>query len=114
MFFPGVGDVPVRYFFTDKPYLPFPSVYGSNNWIRDLPVDADGEDDEAGERWTVPRPWRNGAPPLECDCTYPQGSLDAWMGLSDSTSPLFQCPGWGFAYDEEYDEEYDSQTFAEG
>ncbi len=113
MTFPGVGDVKVRWYYTDKDYLPYPHVYGSADNNADKPADYDDREVDIGEDMTRPRPRRDGKPPLPCDCTGPRGSPEAWAGLSDASSPLFSCPGWGAAYNEDYNEDYDSLTFAE-
>jgi hypothetical protein len=112
MIFPGVGPVRVRWYWTDKPPLPFPTVYGSADWRADKPVDFDGDIPGFGEDLTYPRPQRNGKPPLPCDCDGPQGSPAAWLGLTGT--PLYSCPGWGASYDLGYNDDYDSLTLAGG
>ncbi len=108
MRFPGVGLIPVRWFFTDKPPLPFATVYSSNNWSKQTIADLDADTGEPGEIWTAPRPWRDGRAPDLGTCTGPQGTPAAWLGLTDSTSPLFQCGKFGAPYNADYGADYDS------
>lgn len=111
MLFPGVGPVPVRWYWTEKDFLKFPTVYNSLNEIKTDSSDWDADDGLAGEMWTAPRRWRNGSSPLMVNGPSPRGSRDAWLGLSDSSSPLFGCGTWPAEYDDEYDDQFMSETF---
>ncbi len=114
MRFPGVGLVPVRWFFTDRDFLPFPHVYDNLMWDRQDIADQDGDTGEPGEVWNAPRPWRNGEGPDLTGCDSPFGSPAAWLGLTDASSPTTPCGGtFGGAYALDYSDSWDSLTFAE-
>jgi len=85
MRFPGVGDVPVQWYWCDKDAqpLPFPTVYNSRNWINE----GERGPNVPGEIEGAPRKWANGKNPHQ-GCDKPKGSADAWIG---KPSPLLVC-----------------------
>lgn len=87
MRFPGVGVVPIVWYFTDRPPLDVTHVYGSHNHSRE-----DGWDDwdtgEAGEVWGAPRTYYNGALPVGLTCGQPFGTIGSWAGGSDERTRM--------------------------
>lgn len=112
MRFPGVGLVPVRWYFTDKPPLPYEHVYGSHNHSRDQGWE-DYDTGEPGEVWGAVRQRVNGSPPVFCPCESYEGDESAWVGVSDANSPLFPPCVWGFAFNGAFSTGFDSQTYAQ-
>jgi hypothetical protein len=113
MRFPGVGLVPVRWYWTDKPPLPLEHVYGSHNHSRSQGWE-DYDTGEPGEVWGATRKFYNGASPVGCPCVTYRGDENAWLGVSDSTSPLYPSCIWGFAFDLGFSAGFDSETYANG
>lgn len=111
--FPGFGTHRIRWYFTDKPFLALPSVYGSKNWWRENQAELEWDNGLPGELWPSLHRRTNGKPPAECSCTEPEGSPEAWLGESDASSPTFEPCRWGAAYSEAYSHDYDSLTLAE-
>lgn len=109
MRFPGVGIVPIQWYWTDKPVLDKVHVYGSHNHTREEGWD-DYDTGEPGEVWGAPRYYVKGEPPLVAEDGEPHGSDAAWLGQTDSSSPMFSCGEWGHAYDESFSNDYDSPT----
>lgn len=100
---------PVRWYKTDKPYIPFPNVYNSKDWA---PTPRDDEDDgQAGEINGEAHRYRKGDPP---PCPNPgtfKGDAAAWAGAIDGKPRFTPCcvypePEEG-AYDYGYDWGYD-------
>jgi len=87
MRFPGAPteEIEIRWYETTKPFLKTPTVYNSLNW--DNPHDA--RTHTAGEVFGAPRPWCNGSGPGSTGPAPPQGDPAAWLGETDSTSPMF-------------------------
>lgn len=113
MRFPGVGLVPVRWYFTDRPCLPYTHVYGSHNHSREEGWEDDDTGDP-GEVWGAKRRYHKGFPPPGIICDDPLGSELAWLGETDELSPLYQTPGFGAEFSEEFSEAFYSETWASG
>lgn len=110
MRFPKAGLIPVQWYFTDKPPLPFPHVYGSNNWINsdERPEYDDGT---PGEVFGAARPWYSGRAPL-LDPGPPQGSEAAFLGETPQAEGLkTPCGRWLFDFNSDYGADYDSATY---
>jgi hypothetical protein len=113
-YFPGFGVHRIRWYFTDKPFVPHPTCYLSKNWFRESQADLEWDDGTPGEVWTDLHRRRSGKPPASCACTGPEGSPEAWMGLTDSSSPTFEPCRWGAGYSRGYSTGWNSLTLAEG
>lgn len=113
MRFPGVGLVPVRWYWTDEPVIEVETVYTSHNHTREEGYE-DYDTGQAGEVWGAERRYYKGQAPLPSACSGPEGDEAAWLGLSDNTSPLYPTPGWTAEYDEAYSGEWWSITYANG
>lgn len=91
MFIPGALPseiVRIRWFFTDRPMVPFRTYYGSRNWH---PHDAGGG---AGEIKGATRPWRDGSPPGNLKPFW-EGPDDAY--ISELPYPaIFESRTWCF------------------
>jgi hypothetical protein len=105
MRFPGVGLVPIRWYWTDCPCLPVETVYNSHNHSRDKGWD-DYDTGAPGEVWSAARTYDRGIPPPGFGCGQPQGSQAAWLGQSDENSPLYPVGVAGYEYDEGYDNSF--------
>ena len=110
MFFPGFGKHWIRWYWTDQPPLDKNHVYGSHNHIREQ-GDDDADTGEPGEVWGSPRKWYSGSPPVQCFCDGPMGTDEAWVGETDSGSPLFPSCIWGPEFDSSMSEEFLSQYY---
>lgn len=65
----------VKWFFTDRPFLPFPNIWTSRNWDAD-----NGEWPEVfGEVQGSPRSYRKGAPPGPLPPGGPCGNPADWV-----------------------------------
>jgi hypothetical protein len=103
----------VRWFFTSRPFIPWPHSFYSIAWDQDNPVDWSYDTGEPGEIWTATRPYRKGQAPDLTGCNEPFGSPAAWQGLADETFPLTVCGGaFPAAYADDFSDDYDSLTFA--
>jgi hypothetical protein len=91
MRFPGVGVVPIRWYWTDKPLLGLETIYDSHNHSREEGWD-DEDTGEPGEVWGSPRVYDKGEPPGNQCCTGPRGSDAAWVGENDASDPLYLVP----------------------
>jgi hypothetical protein len=77
--------IPVRWYFVpdDTPFLPFPHLFGSNNYQTQGIIDLG-----PGERWDSPRFYSKGAPPGPLlPTTEFCGPLDWWANGVPSTAP---------------------------
>jgi hypothetical protein len=92
---PGSIVIPVRWYRTILPPLPFPTVYNAHRWALDT------EDERAmidrgqpGEVWGEQRRWvKIEDVPVNVACRAPKGSREAWLGsYIPGLSPLFGCP----------------------
>jgi hypothetical protein len=73
--------IPVKWYFTDRPYLPFPHVYGTWKDDRlDKWSQLDYDDGGPGEVTTIDQPFWLGSPPPILTCTGYKGSPAAWLG----------------------------------
>lgn len=105
---PGSFLWPVRWYRTSKPFIPFPNVYNSHNWIATpRPEDDTGE---PGEVFGRDRPWRNGSAPPPSMGTGWKGDAAAWAGSLDgpryTPCTYFPLPEEG-AFDYGYNWGYD-------
>ncbi len=113
MRFPGVGVVPVQWYFTDKPPLDKEHVYGSHNHIREQ-GDDDYDTGEPGEVWGASRQWANGVGPVQDFCAGPFGSDNSWIGEPELDAPTIPSALWGAEYDDSHSEGHLSTTYMEG
>ena len=80
MNFPGVGLIPIRWYFVDDaPFLSVPTVFNSRNWLSDH-----NQEYPAGEVLGASRPYANGKGP-NLNCNGSAGSDAAWEGESVAT-----------------------------
>jgi hypothetical protein len=102
MRFPGIGLVPVVWYWTDKPFVDFGHVYGSWKWWKDDLSDYDQDDLQPGELLNIPQPFYVGTPPDAAPTSpVPRGSAAAWMGEDTGERYLVQgypCARIGRAY----------------
>lgn len=92
MRFPGVGVIGVRWYFTDKPYLDKPHVYGPWRWFRENDLDSEIDDGQPGELRTYPWQFANGNAPRGLTCTGPRGTDAQWVG--EQVEPLYPVGGY--------------------
>jgi hypothetical protein len=83
-FKPGGTPLPIRWYFVDDaaPWLPFPTVFNSNNWAERSLIGAD----QAGELTGVSRPYQKGQAPGGPLSFYPCGDADDFMGNGEPAS----------------------------
>jgi hypothetical protein len=102
MRFPRIGLVPVQWYWSDKPELNTPSVYGAWKWFKEDVSDYEYDDGQPGEVLTIPQPFVLGDPPDTAPTSpVPRGSPAAWMGEDTGESYLVQgypCTPMGRAY----------------
>ncbi len=110
---PGVGVIPIRWFFTDSALVNRETVYGSHNHIREDWSD-DVDTGEPGEVWGSRRVWVDGSPPTPGLCSGDGGTDSTWLGNEDPSSPSFLSPPWPCEFDESYSVEYFSRTYVDG
>jgi Lipase (class 3) len=87
----GADPIRVRWFFTDKPIVPFVHCFMSNNWL--APHEKHGPVGEVVD--DNPHLWVNGAAPGPALSGVPCGDLRTWQGEGPATGNLPVSNFWG-------------------
>lgn len=96
-FFADSDEVTViRWYFTDGPYIEYPTVFTSRNWSNDWEYH-----DSLGEQQGAVRTWKNGTIQSPPKTFLPFGNEQQWMGIGTSIpdTPVPLDPdGWPLGY----------------